>query len=74
MARQISKPKTFNASTNYQLRRSLPQGVSLTGVVVLLFVVGIIGLAFLDQGFRPTFGELAKLVIVGFIGWSMPKG
>jgi hypothetical protein len=33
----------------------------------------MLGLAILDEGQRPAFAELAKIVISGFIGWMMPR-
>jgi hypothetical protein len=41
-------------------------------LIVLIFVSGALALAVLDDSFRPTFGDLAKIVVSGYIGWTMP--
>lgn len=41
-------------------------------LIVLVFVSGALALAVLDHNFRSTFGDLAKIVVSGYIGWTMP--
>jgi hypothetical protein len=49
------------------------ENANFISIVVLIFATGALALAVIDENFRPNFAELAKLVIAGFIGWTMPK-
>lgn len=49
------------------------ENANFVSIVVLIFATGALALAVIDENFRPNFAELAKLVIAGFIGWTMPK-
>lgn len=46
---------------------------SIRSVVVLLLVVGALALAVLDEKFRPTFGDLAKVGVGGYLGQLFPS-
>ena len=46
---------------------------SLLPTVVLTLVVGSLGLAIVDENYRPIFADLAKVGIGSYIGWMMPK-
>lgn len=54
-------------------KRPKLENANFVSIVVLIFATGALALAVIDENFRPNFAELAKLVIAGFIGWTMPK-
>lgn len=41
--------------------------------VVLSLVLGSLALAIIDQSFRPSFAELAKIAVAGYIGSLIPR-
>lgn len=47
--------------------------LTVRSIVVLLFVVGALILAAIDQSFRPTYGDLANVAIGGYLGQLMPQ-
>ena len=47
--------------------------ISIRSIVVLLLVVGALTLAVLDEKFRPTFGDLAKVGVGGYLGQLLPQ-
>ncbi|MGI8504108.1 MAG: hypothetical protein ACR2LR_23685 [Hassallia sp.] len=47
--------------------------LSVRSVVVIILVVGALVLAIADDNFRPTFGDLAKIGIGGYLGQLLPE-
>lgn len=41
--------------------------------IALVIVTGTVVLAIVDESFRPTFGEIAKLVLAGYLGQLVPR-
>ena len=54
-------------------KQQRPISNSVLSTVVLILVVGSLGLAILDENYRPTFADLAKVGVGGYIGWMIPK-
>ena len=42
-------------------------------IIVLTLILGSLLLSILDQNYRPTFADLAKLSITGVLGWLAPS-
>lgn len=55
------------------LFKNLLDKLSLRSMVVLVLVFGTLYLAITDQTFRPTFGDLAKVGVGGYLGQLIPK-
>lgn len=47
--------------------------LTVRSVVVIILVVGALVLAIADPNFRPTFGDLAKIGIGGYLGQLLPE-
>jgi hypothetical protein len=47
--------------------------LTVRSVIVLVLVVGGLGLAIVDNQFRPTFGDLAKVAVGGYLGQMLPE-
>lgn len=47
--------------------------LSFRSIIVFLFAVGSLILAFIDPTFRPTFGHLADVAIGGYLGQLIPQ-
>jgi hypothetical protein len=47
--------------------------LSVRSVVVIILVVGALALAVGDDNFRPTFGDLAKVGVGGYLGQMLPE-
>ncbi len=41
--------------------------------IALVLVAGTAILAIMDESFRPTFGEIAKLGLAGYLGQLVPR-
>jgi hypothetical protein len=42
-------------------------------LVILTLTAGCLGLAVVDSAFRPTFADLAKIGLGGYLGQLVPK-
>ncbi|NEO32083.1 MAG: hypothetical protein F6K36_16945 [Symploca sp. SIO3C6] len=58
--------------SNPQITKSNAFKENLFALVILILVIGSLGLSITDKEFRPTFADLAKVGVGGFIGWMMP--
>jgi hypothetical protein len=47
--------------------------LSVRSMVVIILVVGALVLAVADDNFRPTFGDLAKVSVGGYLGQMLPE-
>ncbi len=47
--------------------------ISVRSVVVIILVIGALVLAIADDNFRPTFGDLAKVGVGGYLGQMLPE-
>ena len=47
--------------------------LSVRSVVVIILVIGALVLAIADDNFRPTFGDLAKVGVGGYLGQMLPE-
>jgi hypothetical protein len=47
--------------------------LNVRSVVVIILVVGALVLAVADDNFRPTFGDLAKVGVGGYLGQMLPE-
>ncbi|MBW4480522.1 MAG: hypothetical protein KME54_27710, partial [Tolypothrix brevis GSE-NOS-MK-07-07A] len=47
--------------------------LTVRSVVVIILVVGAFALAIADDNFRPTFGDLAKVGVGGYLGQMLPE-
>jgi C4-dicarboxylate transporter len=47
--------------------------LSVRSVVVIILVIGAFVLAIADHNFRPTFGDLAKVGVGGYLGQMLPE-
>ena len=47
--------------------------LTVRSVVVIVLVVGAFVLAIADHNFRPTFGDLAKIGVGGYLGQMLPE-
>lgn len=64
--RRQDKPK--KSRQNQELTRE-----GFLTVVVLVAVTGSLALAVLDEGSRPAFVDLAKVVVAGYLAWMTPR-
>ncbi len=62
------KPLGKNQKSNF-----LTKSPDTRDFLVLIFGLGATGLAFLDQSFRPAYGEFLLLVIGGYLGQLKPR-
>jgi hypothetical protein len=47
--------------------------LSVRSVIVIILVIGALMLAVVDHNFRPTFGDLAKVGVGGYLGQMLPE-
>lgn len=47
---------------------------SLPALVMLIFALGALALAVIDESFRPKYADLAGVAIGGFFGHLLPQG
>lgn len=47
--------------------------LTVRSVVVIILVIVLLVLAVADHNFRPTFGDLAKIGIGGYLGQMLPE-
>ncbi|GAX42439.1 hypothetical protein NIES4075_34400 [Tolypothrix sp. NIES-4075] len=47
--------------------------ITVRSVVVIILVIGALVLAIADHNFRPTFGDLAKVGVGGYLGQLLPE-
>ena len=47
--------------------------LTVQSVVVIILVIGALVLAIADHNFRPTFGDLAKVCVGGYLGQLLPE-
>jgi hypothetical protein len=47
--------------------------LTVRSVIVIILVVGALALAIVDANFRPTFGDLAKVGVGGYLGQLLPE-
>jgi len=47
--------------------------LNVRSVVVIILVIGALVLAIADDNFRPTFGDLAKVGVGGYLGQMLPE-
>lgn len=47
--------------------------LTVRSCIVMILVVGGLALAIVDAQFRPTFGDLAKIAIGGYLGQMLPE-
>ncbi|MBW4571593.1 MAG: hypothetical protein KME31_27325 [Tolypothrix carrinoi HA7290-LM1] len=47
--------------------------LTVRSVVVIILVIGALVLAIADHNFRPTFGDLAKVGVGGYLGQLLPE-
>lgn len=47
--------------------------LTVRSVVVIILVIGALVLAITDDNFRPTFGDLAKVGVGGYLGQMLPE-
>lgn len=57
----------------YQKSNLLSKSPDTRDILILIFSLGATALAFLDQSFRPTYGEFLLLVIGGYLGQLRPR-
>lgn len=53
--------------------KNLANRLSVRSVVILLLVIGCLIVAIIDISFRPTFGDIAKIGIGGYLGQLLPE-
>ncbi len=51
----------------------LKRNFNLLELIVLLFVISLIALAFVEPAFQPDLKEIATIVISGYLGNKVPK-
>jgi hypothetical protein len=51
---------------------SLSKVEALT-MLTILFTIGLLIIAIIDEKYRPTFSDLAKVCVGGYIGLLVPK-
>ncbi|WP_219725458.1 hypothetical protein [Fischerella thermalis] len=49
------------------------QRFSTRSLIMILLVLGAMGLAVVDERFRPVFGDLAKVGVGGYLGQLIPE-
>lgn len=47
--------------------------LTVRSIVILLLVIGCLAIAIIDISFRPTFGDIAKIGIGGYLGQLIPE-
>jgi hypothetical protein len=47
--------------------------LTVRSAVVIILVIGALVLAITDHNFRPTFGDLAKVGVGGYLGQLLPE-
>jgi hypothetical protein len=47
--------------------------INVRSAIVIILVVGALFLAIADHNFRPTFGDLAKVGVGGYLGQMLPE-
>ncbi|GAX39372.1 hypothetical protein NIES4075_03250 [Tolypothrix sp. NIES-4075] len=47
--------------------------LTVRSVVVIILVIGALVLVIADHNFRPTFGDLAKVGVGGYLGQLLPE-
>ncbi len=47
--------------------------LTVRSVVVIILVIGALVLAIADPNFRPTFGDLTKIGVGGYLGQMLPE-
>lgn len=56
-----------------ELLKKFADRISTRSLVVLLLVSAAAGLAVIDPAFRPSFGDLAKVGVGGYLGQLFPR-
>lgn len=55
------------------MRAKMLSRITVRAVVVIILVIGALVLAIVDHNFRPTFGDLAKVGVGGYLGQLLPE-
>jgi hypothetical protein len=55
------------------MRAKMLSRITVRSVVVVILVIGALVLAIADHNFRPTFGDLAKVGVGGYLGQLLPE-
>jgi hypothetical protein len=55
------------------MRTKMLSRITVRSVVVVILVIGALVLAIADHNFRPTFGDLAKVGVGGYLGQMLPE-